>query len=152
MKNIVLLSVVLTLATGLCFADDTLKSYLGKSELVVIGKITTLSVGEYKAIGVLYSTCEFRIADVLKGDASLKAKTIRVKVKRYELSAEDKHPLLKKDSECILFLKNAGTKENPSWKTADFWFAIQYPSPMMASSLKQLAKETAEETADAPDK
>ena len=66
----------------------------------------------------------------------MKGKGIRVNIKRFERVGKDKHPLIKKDAECILFLKNA--KPNfPDWETADYWFGLQHPSPSMARSLKR---------------
>lgn len=151
MRNIVLLSVILTLATGLCFAEDTIRFHSRRSDLVVIGKFTTVSESPIRLErGMVGYSCKFRIADVLKGDISLKGKTIVVGINRPEMSEKDKHPLLKKDSECILFLKKVPKKENWVWGTTDHWFSIQYPSPSMARSLKRLAKETTDKITAMP--
>lgn len=120
--------------------DDTLKSFLSKSDLVVMGKITSEPIGINYETGVPNYNCEFRVQDVLKGDAKLKAQVIKINIMRFEIDAKDKHPLIKKDGECILFLKSAAPN-TPGWVTADFWFGIQYPSPWMARSLKRLAGE-----------
>ncbi len=121
-------------------ADDTLKYYLSKSDLAVHGIIVSEPLAAFREAGVPNYICDFKVSDVLKGDASLKGKTIRVHIIRFEMDEKDRHPLLKKDGECILFLKGA-SPDVPSWVTADFWFGVQYPSPCMASSLKRLAAE-----------
>ena len=118
--------------------DDTLKSFLSKSDLVVMGKITSEPIGITSEAGVPNYICEFRVQDVLKGDGKLKDQVIKVNIVRFEMDAKDKHPLIKKDGECILYLKSA-TPNTPSWVTADFWFGVQHPSPWMARSIKRLA-------------
>ena len=120
--------------------DDTLKSFLAKSELVVVGKITSEPIGINDEAGVPNYNCEFHVQDILKGDSKLKAQVIKINIMRFELDAIDKHPLIKKNSECILFLKSAAPN-TPVWVTADFWYGVQYPSPWMARSLKRLAAE-----------
>ena len=120
--------------------DDTLKSFLSKSDLVVMGKITYEPFFNSDEFGVLNYNCEFRVQDVLKGDAKLKGRVIKINIIRFEKDAKDKHPLIKKDGECILFLKRP-TPNIPEWVTTDFWFGVQHPSPWMASSLKRLAAE-----------
>ncbi len=143
MKNMaVLLAAVLLLLPAVVIADssdDTLEFYLSKSDLVVLGTIVKDPFVIFSEEGVPNYICDFKVRDVLKGNAKLKGQTIKVNIKRFEMDEKDKHPLIKKDSECILFLKMRDGV--PSWETADFWFGIQYPSPTMAKSLKRLAKE-----------
>ena len=142
------------LAPTLSFADasdDTLKFYLSKSDLVVQGTILNEPAGLFDEAGVPNYYCEFSVSDVLKGDSELKGKTIKVNIIRFEMDKKDHHPLIKKNAECILFLKK--TKGNvPSLETADFWFGVHHPSPWMARSLKRLAKEKSVEQTDAHDK
>ena len=147
-KSIVLFPVLIVLTMTVCFADegdDTLRFYLGKSDLVVEGSITEASGGDVEPLGMLHYFLDVRVDSVVKGDPSLKGRTISVEIVRFETDKKDKHPLLTKDSECILFLKDAGTKDNPRWQSADSWFSIQYPSQSMATSLKRLAAEKAGE-------
>lgn len=120
--------------------DDTLKYYLSKSDLVVLGTIVNEPASFSSELGVLYYSCKFEVHDVLKGDASLEGKTLHVSIKRFEMVVEDKHPLLKRGHQSILFLKD-GSLDVPSWVTTDFWFGLQYPSRWMAQSLKRLAAE-----------
>ena len=121
-------------------SEDTLKYYLGRSHLVVLGKIVTEPrhiVGAYVIPGYL---CSFEVEDVLKGDSNLKGKAIDVDIVQFELDKADKNPLIEKDRRCILFLKKSEDK-SVSWQTADIWFGIHYPSPTMVKSLKRLARE-----------
>ena len=129
-------------------SDDTLKFYLSKSDLVILGTILNQPGAVIDEVGVPNYYCDFKVTDVLKGDATLKGKTIRVNIVRFEGDKKDHHPLIKKDAECILFLKK---EENnfPFWETADFWFGVQYPSPWMARSLKRLAEEEKKTAEDA---
>ena len=87
--------------------DDTLKFCLSKSDLAVLGVIVSEPTAISDEAGVFNHICDYKVSDVLKGDASLKGKTIRVNIVRFELDKKDRHPLLKKDGECILFLKRA---------------------------------------------
>jgi hypothetical protein len=120
--------------------DDTLKFFLSKSELVVVGKITTEPFGLITEVGVPNYSCEFKIHEVLKGDAALKGQVIRINIKRFERTNKDKHPLIKKDSDCIVFL-NSDRPNIPHWVTSDFWFGLQHPSESMMCSLKRLCNK-----------
>ena len=142
---------VLFLVAGLCFADDsddTLKRWLSKSELVVLGTIVSEPIGFFSEAGVPHYSCQFKVSDVCKGDSKLKDKTINLSIARFEMHKKDHHPLIKKGAECILFLKNVGTEKKPGWVTTDFWFGIQHPIPWMAKSLTRLA--TIANAAEAP--
>jgi hypothetical protein len=120
--------------------NHPLKVLLSKSDLVVLGTITNEPIEIQLESGVPNYICRFQVEDVLKGNTTLKGRVIAVNIMRFEMEAKDKHPLIKKGSECILFLK-ADKPQTPSWVTADFWFGVQYPSPWMARDLKQLAAE-----------
>ena len=129
-----------SVACGDQTGDDTLKFYLSKSDIVVLGKIVSEPLAVYSEPGVPYYQCEFLVNDVCKGGVALKGTTIKVSIQRLEADKKDRHPLLKKDRECILFLKNISPSV-PSLVTADIWFGVQQPSPFMARSLKRLAAE-----------
>lgn len=145
MKQIALIaSMMVALAAADVWADasdDTLKFYLSKSDCVALGTIVSEPHAIIMESGVLTYTCDFRISDVVKGEGGMKNRTIRVSIQRLEMDTKDRHPLLKKDSECILFLKNASPNV-PQWVTADFWFGIQFPSPAMIRSLKRMDGES----------
>jgi len=118
--------------------DDTLRFYLAKSKLVVLGEITSMSGADMTELGVLGYMCEFRVEDVLLGDEKLKGAAIKVRIIRFGVGEKDHLPLLEKGQQCILFLKPL-EQSSAEWITADFWFGVQYPSPWMARSLKRLA-------------
>ncbi len=128
-------------------SDDTLEFYLSKSDVVLRGTILNGPAGVIDESGVPNFYCEFKVSDVLKGDAKLNGTTVKVNIVRFEMDKKDHHPLIKKDAECILFLKQS--KNNvPSLKTADFWFGVQHPFPWLARSLKRLAKEQESRTTE----
>ena len=144
MKHISILITTLVLLGNVCHAagsDDTLRLFLSKSDLVVLGTIVTEPTGVFSEAGVPNYICQFKVSDVCKGNAELKGKTIRVNIMRFEMDKKDHHPLIKKDAECILFLKNRGEGAIPQWVTTDFWFGIQQPIPWMVKSLKRLAMQ-----------
>jgi hypothetical protein len=120
--------------------DETLRGWLAKAELVVAGQIVSEPIGIIHETGVPNYICDFKIADVLKGDSSAVGTTASVNIVRFELAEKDKSPLVKKDAECILFLKNV-SPDKPVWRTADAWFGVQQRSPALARSLKKLASE-----------
>jgi len=120
--------------------DGTLAFFLGKSDLVIIGKIQTEPIGVISESGVPKYVCDFEVFDVLKGDKTMNGKRIQINIVRFEMDEKDRNPLIKKDSECIVFLNMQPDGNVPRWATADFWFGIQHPSPWMAKSLKRLAK------------
>jgi len=133
----------LFLASGVCWADegdDTLKRWLDKSDLVVAGTITSGPLGASDELGVVNYSCDFKVSDVCKGDTTLAGKTIALSIVRFVIDERDRHPLIKKDGECILFLKTEGTEGTSRLVTSDFWFAVQCPSPWMVKSLKRLAE------------
>ncbi len=118
--------------------DDTLKFYLSKSPLVVVGKIVDEPQGIIDRAGQPNYVCQFSVTEVLKGDTKLVGETLGVNIVRYEGDKQDKHPLLHKNAECILFLKGV-SPDRPIWRTVDVWFGMQQPSPWMARSLARLA-------------
>ena len=124
-------------------SDDTLKFYLAKSDLVVLGTIKNEPVGNTSVAAVVGYDCNVEVADVLKGDQTLKGKTIRLGIVRFESGENDQYPPIKKNTKCILFLKQFGAPEEKSWGTTDLWFSVQYPNSMMAKSLKRLARQEA---------
>jgi len=118
-------------------SDDTLSFWLGKSDLVVLGRIVTLPSIRIEDLGTPIYHFDFNVSKVLTGDADLQGATIPVTLVRFERAEKDRHPLIMEGSECILFLDR--TEDGRRWVTVDPWFGIQYPSPWMARSLKRLA-------------
>jgi hypothetical protein len=121
-------------------SDDTLRYFLSKSDLVVLGEITSNASRSSEEVGAVNYACDFQMAEVLKGRKPAD-EAIPVIVTRFELEEGDRLPELKKGCKCILFLRNTGTGDKPRWETADVWFGFQRPSPSMARVLKKLAAE-----------
>jgi hypothetical protein len=144
MKMLTVLAAFFALVSGVCYADesdDTLRFFLSKADLIVLGTVTSEPTERVEEEGVPSYLCEFTVSDVCKGDITLRSKTVKVSIKRFERDKKDHHPLIKKDAECILFLKKAPERTTPQWVTADFWLGVQYPSPWMVKSIKRLAKQ-----------
>lgn len=120
--------------------DDTLKYYLSKSDCVALGTIASEPIGISSEAGVVEYVCDFKVSESFKGDGVTNGVMTRVVIVRFERGASDRHPLLKKGGECILFLNNA-SPSIPKWRTVDFWFGIQYPNSLMGRSLKRLAQK-----------
>ena len=122
--------------------DDTLRALLAQSDLVVLGKIVSQPANApITKPGVMHHNCDFAVEDVLKGEPTLTNTTIKVTITRFEMEKKDHHPLIKKDSRCILFLKRASPDNTPVWVTSDVWMGVQYPFPWLARSLKRVAQE-----------
>ena len=142
MKTFILVAVHLALSGPLSFANDahdTLKVLLGKSDSVVLGSIVT------HPMGIVFSDvsylCDFRIEKVLKGDAKLKSKTIKVSIERIEFGNQERHPLVKEGSRCILFLGVEDQKTKVR-STADYWFGIQHPSEALEDAIRVSVDQT----------
>jgi hypothetical protein len=123
-------------------SDDTLRFYLAKSELVVTGSIQSEPAGIVDMKGFVAYLCQFRVHDVLKGDAALKGTVFWVGIDRHEVGEQDKHHLIKMGGESLLFLKRSKQK-SPTWVTADSWFGIQHPGPSLSRALRRVAGEAA---------
>ena len=74
--------------------DETLKFYLSKADLVVVGKISSDPIGIINETGVPNYNCDFLVSAVIKGDAKLEGQVIKVNIKRFEIKDKDKHPLI----------------------------------------------------------
>lgn len=131
---------ILTITSFVHGSEDTLRYFLSKSDLVVLGEITTDTAGAQEEVGVVHYGCHFKIADVLSGNKPAE-ESIQVTITRFELHEADRLPELKKGCKCILFLRNVGPNDRPMWETSDAWFGFQRPSPSMAKTLKRLAAE-----------
>ena len=121
-------------------SERTLKFFLAKSTLVVSGTIASRPEYVEEAPGVANYKCVFEVEDVLKGSPALKSKKIEVNIARLEDGMQDRHPLIRQQSSCILFLKAMPKGKMPYWKTCDFWFGLQHPSPRMVEAIKKIEK------------
>jgi hypothetical protein len=136
----------LTLAAPSFVADleETLRFYLSKSDVVVLGEFTSEPIVKISAEGVAHSQADFKIAQLLKWDAPTETRvgeTIKVHIVRFEFEPADRLLELKKGGKCILFLECHDLQPTPSYITADTWFGVQRPSPGMAKSLSRLATD-----------
>jgi RNA polymerase sigma factor (sigma-70 family) len=116
--------------------SDILRTCLAKSDLVVLGELTTVTIAPNTAAGFGTYLCTVRVEEVIKGkppEGGLKAR-----LSRFEMAEGDKHPDLKKGGRCILFLK---VGNDPWYTLADYWFGVQRPSPSMAGELKRLVAQ-----------
>lgn len=121
-------------------SEGTLRYFLSKSDLVILGEITSEPTRTSEEVGVVYYYCDFQIADVLSAWKPTE-ESIHVNIIRFELDESDRIPDLTIGCKCILFLKNVGGIEKPEWETSDVWFGFQRPSPSMAETLKRLASD-----------
>jgi len=140
MSAILALCVCLGLTVRADDSDDTLRFYMKQSDLIVSGTIISEPEGLVTEAGVVNWICKFKVKDTLHGTKP-KEETIDVNIVRFEIHKKDHPSYLKKNSECILFLKNVSKTEKPSWKSADMWFGIQPYLPMMERSIKRLSEQ-----------
>jgi hypothetical protein len=121
--------------------DDTLGFFLSKADLVVSGTINSNSIVVVTTDpGMPDYLFEFQVEDVLKGEAGLQGKLIRVCIRQFEGSRDWKgHPLLKDGAQCILFLRSVKLPSPPVWREADPWFSVQPANRSMSQSLKRMA-------------
>lgn len=119
--------------------DETLSYYLSKSDTVIRGKIGSKLFRMVTEGGAPIWFCDYEVTEVLKGDVKLVNTTVMVKIRRFENNEEDRHPLIEKGSESILFLKTSSGK--PALETADFWFGVQHPNTFLTFRIKVLEAE-----------
>ena len=122
--------------------DDTLKYYLSRADLVVLGEVTKHPVGILSA-GSVTEVFEFKIAQVLKGRGPTKGTTIQASAFHFDFDPEDTPRELRKGGTCILFLKSARPKDAPAWTTVDPWFGVQPASSFKARNLARLTEDEA---------
>jgi len=136
---------------GLAVAGDpeeTLRFYLAKSDVVVVGEFTSEPIHKSNKFGS-HDQVDFKIARLLKwvapgevrvGD-TIKVHIVRAVLHSDDFEPEDQLPELKKGGKCILFLECHDLKPTPSYITADTWFGVQRPSPWMEKSLARIVTE-----------
>ena len=115
--------------------DDVLRFYLGRSDLVVAGKLTFVWEEKMPQKGHVKYHLRVNVREVLRGDAS-GVKEVWAKIERFESEPSDRLPYLKTGTACILFLKKP---EEDWWRGADPWFQVQPYSSAMAERLKALS-------------
>jgi len=120
-------------------SDDTLRFYLSKSELAVVGQVLDEPFGITSEAGVDNYVCRIRVVEHLAGTA-LKANVLRANVVRFS----DTGGVPRKDAKYILFLKSHA-RNIPSWETADVWFGILPYHGGTARSIERVARMMTEE-------
>ena len=122
--------------------DETLEFYLARSDLVVSGIMLNLRGPTFFEEGGANYYSKFKIKDVLKGNDEFRGKTIRINIVRIVIQEKYTYlDLIKEGEERIVFLRKIPRNQNPSWRTADVWFGVQYPSSTMVRAIKRLAKK-----------
>jgi hypothetical protein len=140
MKYLVMSLAVLMPLIARATPDDTLKSWLNQSDLVVIASFTGRIIGIQDRPGVIEYVCDVDIHEVIKGDATLANQEIPVALIRHQRDPNDTHPLIQAGSKCILFLK-ADNSRKPIYVSSDPWFSIQYPLISLSQNLKRLVND-----------
>lgn len=128
-------------------SDGSMLYFLERSDVVVLGQFTSKPIGEQTELGVIHYQADFQIARLIKGEPQDERRvggTIPVNITRLELEPEDKLPQLKKGGRAILFLKCHDRQPSPSYVTADVWFGVQPPLPVMVDTLCQAADTKSE--------
>jgi hypothetical protein len=129
--------------------EETLRFYLSKSDVVLLGEFTSEPSRKGASKFGTHYQADFKIAQLLKWDApgetkvgaTIKVHIVRAVLHEDDFEPEDQLPELKKGGKCILFLECHDLKPTPSYITADIWFGVQRPSPWMAKSLARIATE-----------
>lgn len=121
--------------------EESLRFFLAKSDVVVLGEFTTEPVAKKANAQFRHYQSDFKISQVLKWDTPGEARvgeTIKIHIL---LDGEERPPELKIGGKCLLFLECYHLKPNPSYITADIWFGVQRPNPGLVKSLSRLASE-----------
>jgi hypothetical protein len=131
--------------------QETLRFYLAKSDVVVLGEFTSEPIRKGASKFGTHYQADFKIAQLLKWDApgdtragaTIKVHIVRAILHEDDFEPEDQLPDLKKGGKCILFLECHDPQPTPSYITADIWFGVQRPSSWMAKSLTRITTEQA---------
>jgi hypothetical protein len=163
MRMLITLSVFASFALPLAATDrdDTIKRLFESSELIVAGRITSDPVVSHSVEDkeLVRYTFEFKASRILRNYTfqsksiprpPAKEASIKVQVSRVERRVSDRCPLLRKDGECVLFLryKFVWKKTGPSSSEetveldglSDRWLGIQPHSSALITHLEALSK------------
>ncbi|HEX5445546.1 MAG TPA: hypothetical protein VFW87_17095 [Pirellulales bacterium] len=141
------LAITLGAVAGGNEGDDTLRGYLAKSDLVLVGHIQSEPFGLSSELDVVRYHFDFKVSSVLKGDVTTD-QTFPVRIVRFESVRDDELPWMSKGAKAILFLRKAPDGSHPRWVSADVWFGIQPANSQMERSLKQLAAAAKKQRAE----
>jgi len=127
--------------------DDTLRLYLGRSDVVVDATLRSLGGAFYDELGVANYVVELDVHAYVKGnlpdppkEALVPGRPVRPRatIVRFELVEEDRLPYVKEGARVVLFLKACGEGSFPAHETSDFWFGVQPHGPWLVRRLKEL--------------
>jgi hypothetical protein len=129
--------------------EETLRFYLAKSDVAVLGEFASEPIRKGANKFTTHYQADFKITQLLKWDApgetkvgaTIKVHIVRAVLHEDDFEPEDRLPDLKKGGKCILFLECHDLTPTPSYITADIWFGVQRPSSWMAKSLARIATE-----------
>jgi hypothetical protein len=116
---------------------------LDKSDVVVQGEFTSEIVGESEELGVVHYQSDFKIAQLIKGDAAGERKvggTIVVNAVRYEMKPADRLPHLTQGSKCLVFLNVNDRQSPPTYIISDSWLGILPASSTLAKTLSEMVE------------
>lgn len=133
-------AIILPVIVGADEGDDTLRGYLAKSDLAVVGQIESEPFGLSSELGVVRYHFTFKISEVLKGNVATDH-PLPVRIVRFESARGDELPWMSKGAKAILFLRKAPNGNQSRWVSADVWFGFQPANSQMQGSLKRLAKD-----------
>lgn len=122
--------------------EDTLRSYLSKSSLVVSGEIIAGPDVSTTEQWVNRYSMRVKVAKVIKGginDKELKD-GLDLTVIRFEKKVSERLAFLKKDGRVILFLRERDDNVR-GWRSVDPWFGVQQYNEIMEDELERLFSE-----------
>jgi len=128
--------------------DESLKSLVAASDLIVAGTVGRGPNGYSISTPTVHYPFHFKVKEVLKGDSTLKGQEILTEVVRCEWDNNDSLPYFGTGKDCILFLKHTGggyvesgggTVRTQQWTSVDFWFSVQPPSQCLEHAVRRLA-------------
>lgn len=115
---------------------DTLRYYLSKSSLVVVGQLSSEAFCLTET-GVLTCSFQFNVREIIVGKAP-SSEIIYV----HSIHFTDS-PCLKPNTQCIAYLKPASSTNAAEFEITDVWFGLQPTFPILEDALKSITNTTA---------
>ncbi|MHC5010565.1 MAG: hypothetical protein ACYTG6_06375 [Planctomycetota bacterium] len=128
--------------------DDTLQSWLKRSDVVVDATLRSIDGPEYGEAGVANYSAVLDVHAYAKGTLPPPPEEAlvpgeeprpRVAIVRFEMEEADRLPYLKAGARVVLFLKTMSAGTFPSHQTCDVWFGVQPHGPWLVRRLGELA-------------
>jgi hypothetical protein len=127
--------------------NESLRSLVSASDLIVAGTVGRGRGGLTISTPVVHYPFPFKVKEVLKGDPTLKGQEILTEVVRCEIDNNDRLPYFDTGKDCVLFLKHSGggyvintggNVKTQQWTSVDNWFSVQPPSRELEFTVKRL--------------